>query len=82
MVEFLDPRIIPKLRPRNTDKSHKIVSPSDVVTEDTSFMRLSTILNARGHGTYLDEDNVIRSSLCGVIKIVNKLITVEPLKSR
>ena len=35
----------------------------------------------RGHGTYL-EDGFIKSSVVGVVKQINKLISVVPLKSK
>lgn len=35
----------------------------------------------RGHGTYVEESNVV-SSVAGTIERVNKLISVRPLRSR
>ncbi|KAI8051013.1 hypothetical protein BDF22DRAFT_694393 [Syncephalis plumigaleata] len=49
------------------------VTPAQVVTSDTSFMR--------GHGTY-QEGNDIVSAVAGVVEQVNKLITVRPLRAR
>lgn len=50
-----------------------IVSPGDVITEDTGYMR--------GHGTYVDGDKLI-ASVAGVVERVNKLICVRPFKTR
>lgn len=50
-----------------------LVSPGDVITSDTGYMR--------GHGTYLMDDE-IRASVAGSVERVNKLIYVQPLKSR
>jgi len=49
------------------------VTPGDLITTDTGFMR--------GHGTYLEGDR-LQSSVAGVVERVNKLIRVEPLKTR
>lgn len=54
------------------DSKH-IVSPGDVITEDTGYMR--------GHGTYIDGDKLI-ASVAGVVERVNKLICVRPFKTR
>eukprot|EP00729_Bicosta_minor_P009618 gene9618-17642_t len=50
-----------------------VVSPGDVITEDTGFMR--------GHGTYLLEGKLL-ASVAGVVEKVNKLISVRPLRTR
>ena len=50
-----------------------LVTPGDLITTDTGFMR--------GHGTYLEGDR-LQSSVAGVVERVNKLIRVEPLKTR
>lgn len=50
-----------------------IVSPGDVITEDTGYMR--------GHGTYADGDKLI-ASVAGIVERVNKLICVRPFKTR
>lgn len=50
-----------------------VVSPGDVITSDTKYMR--------GHGTYA-MDGELRASVAGVVAKVNKLIYVQPLKSR
>ncbi len=39
------------------------------------------LLFPRGHGTYLT-DTELRASVAGVVEKVNKLIYVQPLKSR
>ncbi|AAW40686.1 hypothetical protein CNBA0770 [Cryptococcus deneoformans B-3501A] len=50
-----------------------IVSPGEVITSSKEYMR--------GHGTYVEESNVV-SSVAGTIERVNKLISVRPLRSR
>ncbi|XP_074653966.1 exosome complex component RRP4-like [Tubulanus polymorphus] len=50
-----------------------LVTPGDVITTDTGFMR--------GHGTYLQDEN-LHASVAGVVERVNKLICVTPLKTR
>merc|ERR1719187_1388755 len=50
-----------------------LVTPGDLITTDTGFMR--------GHGTYLEGDK-LQSSVAGIVERVNKLIRVEPLKTR
>ncbi|XP_077986678.1 exosome complex component RRP4-like [Glandiceps talaboti] len=50
-----------------------LVSPGDVITSETGFMR--------GHGTYMEEDK-LQASVAGVVERVNKLICVQPLKTR
>lgn len=50
-----------------------LVAPGDVITTDAGFMR--------GHGTYLDNEQLL-SSVAGAVEKVNKLITVRPLKTR
>uniref|UniRef100_A0A8C4ZG77 Exosome complex component RRP4 n=2 Tax=Gadus morhua TaxID=8049 RepID=A0A8C4ZG77_GADMO len=53
--------------------SKDLVVPGDVITTDTGFMR--------GHGTYLDDDN-LTASVAGEVERVDKLICVKPLKTR
>ena len=55
-----------------TEPAH-LVTPGDLITTDTGFMR--------GHGTYLEGER-LQSSVAGVVERVNKLIRVEPLKTR
>ncbi|XP_036357081.1 exosome complex component RRP4 isoform X2 [Octopus sinensis] len=50
-----------------------LVTPGDVITSDTCFMR--------GHGTYTADDR-LHASVAGVVERVNKLICVRPLKTR
>ncbi|RUS82933.1 hypothetical protein EGW08_009317 [Elysia chlorotica] len=65
-------------RPVGADLYHgenpgNIVTPGDVITADTGFMR--------GHGTYM-EDDCLHASVAGTVERVNKLISVRPLKTR
>ncbi|KAJ1559924.1 exosome non-catalytic core subunit rrp4, partial [Nowakowskiella sp. JEL0078] len=50
-----------------------IVTPGEVVTADTAFMR--------GHGTY-SLDSKLFASVNGVVERVNKLVVVRPVRSR
>jgi len=49
------------------------VVPGDVITSDSGFMR--------GHGTYMDDEN-LTASVAGEVQRVDKLICVRPLKTR
>lgn len=51
----------------------RLVTPGSTITADTDFMR--------GHGTYMEEDELI-ASVAGIVETVNKLISVRPLKTR
>jgi exosome complex component RRP4 len=52
----------------------QIVNPGETITSDAAYMR--------GHGSYSAPGNTLLSSLSGRVERVNKLICVEPLKSR
>ncbi|XP_060606712.1 LOW QUALITY PROTEIN: exosome complex component RRP4-like [Ruditapes philippinarum] len=62
-----------RLKPENIDELSNLVTPGDVITSDTGFMR--------GHGTFM-EDGRHHASVAGVVQRVNKLICVKPLKTR
>ncbi|KAI9510019.1 exosome complex exonuclease rrp4 [Russula earlei] len=51
----------------------KITSPGESITSSRAFMR--------GHGTYVDCDEVV-ASVAGIIERVNKLVTVRALRTR
>jgi len=55
------------------DDPGNIVTPGDVITADSGFMR--------GHGTYMEED-CLHASVAGTVDRVNKLVSVKPLKTR
>ncbi|KAL5012542.1 hypothetical protein ScPMuIL_011093 [Solemya velum] len=55
------------------DEIANLVTPGDVITSDTGFMR--------GHGTYMEDDK-LHTSVAGVVERVNKLICVKPVKTR
>jgi len=57
----------------NSADFRHLVTPGDIITEDTGFMR--------GHGTYTN-DNKLYASIAGVVERVNKLISVRPLRTR
>ncbi|WRT66131.1 uncharacterized protein IL334_003084 [Kwoniella shivajii] len=50
-----------------------IVTPGEIITSSKEYMR--------GHGTYVEEVNVV-SSVTGTIERVNKLISVKPVRSK
>ncbi|KAH9840071.1 exosome complex exonuclease rrp4 [Rhodofomes roseus] len=52
---------------------HRLTSPGEPLTSSQAFMR--------GHGTYIDNDEVI-SSVAGTVERVNKLISVRAVRSR
>lgn len=68
---------VASLRTTNVNPDHQgldnLVTPGDIITSDTGFMR--------GHGTYMEDDN-LHASVAGVVDRVNKLICVRPLKTR
>ncbi|KAK0180042.1 hypothetical protein PV327_005725 [Microctonus hyperodae] len=52
----------------------RIYTPGEEVSNQTDYLR--------GHGTYVDEDELLRASVAGVLEKVNKLISIRPLKTR
>ena len=50
-----------------------------------SFQNIIQVLTVyafvRGHGTYVEDGN-IKSSVVGVVKQINKLVSVIPMKSK
>jgi exosome complex component RRP4 len=52
---------------------NRLTYPGETLTSSHAFMR--------GHGTYIDNEEVI-ASVAGVIERVNKLVTVRPLRAR
>lgn len=72
---------LPSRRQKNDEGEHLknviLVTPGDVITEDTNYMK--------GHGTYgtnEEDDKRVISSVAGVVERINKLICVRPLKTR
>jgi len=59
---------------QNEPQPKFLVTPGDVITKDSGFMR--------GHGTYMGGDEALYASVAGVVDRVNKLISVLPLKTR
>lgn len=67
----------------------KISSPGETLTSSHAFMRyvsLCTVTDSlmcwcRGHGTYIDTDDVI-ASVAGTIDRVNKLVSVRAINTR
>jgi len=53
--------------------SLKITSPGEAIASSSAVLR--------GHGTYIEDDEVV-ASVTGIVDRVNKLITVRALKSR
>ncbi|XP_037083172.1 exosome complex component RRP4-like [Pollicipes pollicipes] len=61
------------IREENAREPDHLVTPGDTVTGDGGFMR--------GHGTYKDGEFLV-ASVAGLVKRINKLISVQPLKTR
>ncbi|KAI0472904.1 hypothetical protein GGR56DRAFT_697716 [Xylariaceae sp. FL0804] len=60
---------------RGDDDEDAIVTPGEVITEDSQWMR--------GHGTYTTtEPPAIVSSVAGTLAKTNKLLSVRPLRAR
>jgi len=55
------------------DGGHKLTYPGEPLTSSQAFMR--------GHGTYVDGEEVI-ASVAGTIERVNKLVSVRAIKTR
>jgi len=60
-------------RVRDESEPNYLVTPGDVITRDSGFMR--------GHGTYMTDD-ILYAAVAGVVDRVNKLVSVTPLKTR
>lgn len=56
------------------DEAAHFVSPGEVITEDTGFMK--------GHGCFGDDENRLAASVAGIVERVNKLIQVKPFNTR
>lgn len=64
------------------DGTVQLVTPGDVITRDSGFMR--------GHGTYLregggtgaGEESALVSSVAGAVQRVNKLVSVAPPRTK
>jgi len=63
----------PKYTANLGENNYRVYTPGEPITEQKDFMR--------GHGTYV-EDGEIKSSVVGVVKQINKLISVIPIKSK
>ena len=70
----------------------RITGPGESITSSHAFMRYvhfplppavecSALMACRGHGTYVDNQEVI-ASVAGTVERVNKLITVRAVRSR
>nr|ADD24480.1 Exosome complex exonuclease RRP4 [Lepeophtheirus salmonis] len=64
--------------PEDVDEATTFVTPGDIITRESGYMR--------GHGTYAsdegnEEKECLIASVGGVVKRVNKLIRVLPLRS-
>ena len=53
-----------------------MVCPGDIITQESGFMR--------GHGTYVNksDNDSLKASVAGVVTKVNRLISVQPLRSK
>lgn len=57
--------------PSTPSRAPKIYTPGELITEQKEFMR--------GHGTY-EEDGYLKSSVAGTKEVLNKLVSIHPLK--
>eukprot|EP01156_Anaeramoeba_ignava_P006697 Anaeramoba_ignava/a349324_30.p2 GENE.a349324_30~~a349324_30.p2 ORF type:complete len:313 (+),score=80.73 a349324_30:3-941(+) len=55
------------------NEPQRIVTPGEILTQESDFLR--------GHGVSL-QNNQLTATISGVVEKVNKLVSVEPLKSR
>ncbi|XP_001600703.1 exosome complex component RRP4 [Nasonia vitripennis] len=60
--------------PTHQDPQVFLYSPGEEISTQPDFLR--------GHGTYVDEQEVLRASVAGRLERVNKLISVKPYKTR
>uniref|UniRef100_A0A158Q8E6 6-phosphogluconolactonase n=1 Tax=Elaeophora elaphi TaxID=1147741 RepID=A0A158Q8E6_9BILA len=75
-VEIAGPSTFKELEVIVTERrvpENKLIVPGAKVTSNPDFMR--------GHGTYMRGDDLI-ASVAGTVEQVNKLVSVQPLKSR
>ncbi|XP_076441452.1 exosome complex component RRP4-like [Babylonia areolata] len=63
----------PRGRLEASDSEVTLVTPGDVITSDSGFMR--------GHGTVMEGDS-LKATVAGVVQRVNRLVSVRPLKAR
>uniref|UniRef100_A0A914QI26 Ribosomal RNA-processing protein 4 n=1 Tax=Panagrolaimus davidi TaxID=227884 RepID=A0A914QI26_9BILA len=73
-IEITGP--IKRTKPFETDKEDediKIVVPGSIISNRTDFMS--------GHGTFYGDEDIV-ASVAGSVRQVNKLLTVQPFKSR
>ncbi|XP_028048425.1 uncharacterized protein LOC105837561 [Monomorium pharaonis] len=52
----------------------RLYTPGEEISSQPDFLR--------GHGTYVDEEKILRASVAGILEKVNKLISIRPLKAR
>ncbi|KAL0112505.1 hypothetical protein PUN28_012077 [Cardiocondyla obscurior] len=52
----------------------QLYTPGEEISSQPDFLR--------GHGTYVDDEKILRASVAGILEKVNKLITIRPLKAR
>mmetsp|Transcript_7057 Transcript_7057/g.10380 ORF Transcript_7057/g.10380 Transcript_7057/m.10380 type:complete len:289 (+) Transcript_7057:50-916(+) len=60
---------------QTTTEQLVIVTPGETIMEDNEGYLL-------GHGTYLDDDNRVVASKCGIVERISQYISVKPLQSR
>jgi exosome complex component RRP4 len=67
----------------------KLTYPGESLTSSQAYMRYvgfaadvhSLIICFRGHGTYVENEEVV-ASVAGSVERVNKLVTVRPVRTR
>ncbi|CAK9821764.1 Exosome complex component RRP4 [Anthophora retusa] len=63
-----------KLNVIENEVQPRIYTPGEEISSQLDFLR--------GHGTYVDDESILRASVAGVLEKVNKLVSVRPLKAR
>ncbi|GIY51120.1 exosome complex component RRP4 [Caerostris darwini] len=73
MLEIRFIKEVDEVEPSINDNA-ALVTPGCVISSDPGFMR--------GHGTWVDQNERICSTVAGSVERINKLYTVRPLRSR
>ncbi|XP_011493914.1 PREDICTED: exosome complex component RRP4 [Ceratosolen solmsi marchali] len=60
--------------PCNQDQQLIFFTPGEEISTQPDFLK--------GHGTYVDQQGILRASVAGPLEKVNKLISVKPYKTR
>ncbi len=64
------------------DGTVQLVTPGDVITRDSGFMRDHGTYLREGGGTGAGEESALVSSVAGAVQRVNKLVSVAPPRTK